>query len=433
VSARLSPILLTKMDETLTMDLRPVVLGVIGTVALSVAHARPPVLNLYTFASSPYQVPAMGGTGDAKVVGETVDTVNCAAGQAGWWTHIRVTPQNRAVHSLQRNLIDGYFAIDPSIELDTTAKRSNPVALEKWYFFTTTPEVVPESARTGVVDGSNEEAWLEDNGFDVFMSVSQPSQLLALLQRGRIDAALMDRRAMTDLHDPGKSGAGELNAHFLRYAPLYMYLSENFTAKNPDFLPAFNQFLPACMEGQITLSADEEARIRSLSERLFSEIDGMLNLQQAIDAGPRMENLTDVLTFDAKWQALAPATTPELAKAILELPGSRALHAWRLTHRDTVTEALLTNNLGTLVAMSQLASDYWQGDEPKFTRVVENIHAGSTGLDAIHISDIRYDASTSRFQVTVSAPVGPVSDGLPRGVLVLGLDIEKALGNRATH
>lgn len=414
------------------MDLRPVVLGVIGTVALSIAHARPPVLNLYTFASSPYQVPAMGGTGDAKVVGETVDTVNCAASQAGWSTRIRITPQNRAVHSLRRNLIDGYFAIDPSIELDSTAKRSNPVALEKWYFFTTDPDVVPESARLGVVDGSNEKAWLEENGFDVFISVSLPSQLLALLQRGRIDAALMDRRAMIDLHEPDKSRAGELNAHFLRYAPLYMYLSENFTANNPDFLRTFNEFLPACMEGQITLSADEEARIKSLSERLFREIDAMLDLQQAIDAGPRMENLTDVLTFDAKWQVLAPATTPELAKAILELPGSRALHAWKLNHKDVVTEALLTNNLGTLVAMSQLASDYWQGDEPKFTGVVENLHAGATGLDAMHLSDIRYDASTSRFQVTVSAPVGPVSDGLPMGVVVLGLDIEKALGNRVT-
>ena len=237
---------------------------------------------------------------------------------------------------------------------------------------------------------------------------------------------------MLCLSIPDASGAGKLRGHFLRYAPLYMYLSENFTANNPGFLPAFNRFLPGCMEGQITLSAEEEAQIRSLSERLLKEIDGMLNLQQTIDAGPRMENLTDVLTFDAKWQALSPATTPELAKAILELPGSRALHDWKLTHRDTVTEALLTNNLGTLVAMSQLASDYWQGDEPKFTRVVENIQAGSTGLDAMHISDIRYDASTSRFQVTVSAPVGPVLDGLPWGVLVLGLDIEKALGARVT-
>ncbi len=432
LGARLISVLLTKMDETATMDLRPLVLGIVGTVALSVCHARPPILDLYTYESSPYQVSSLAGTGVTNVVGETVDTVNCAASQAGWSTRIRITPQNRAVHSLQRNLIDGYFAIDPSTELDVTAKRSNPVTLEKWYFFSTEPDPVPESARVGVVDGSNEEAWLEENGFDVYMSVSLPSQLPALLKRGRIDAALMDRRAMIDLHSPDRPASGDLNAHFLRYAPLYMYLSENFTANNPDFLPAFNQFLPACMEGQITLSADEEVRIRNVAERLFSEIDGMLNLQQAIDAGPRMENLTDVLKFDTMWQALAPRHASELAKAILELAGSRALYAWKLTHREMVTEALLTNNLGTLVAMSQLTSDYWQGDEAKFARVIENLRAGLTGLDAMYISDIRYDASSSRFQVTVSAPVGPISDGIPKGMIVLGLNVERALGNRDT-
>lgn len=415
------------MDTAVTMDLRPFALGIIAVTTIN-CYAQPPIIDLYTFESSPYQMSALDGRGSETVVGETVETVECAAGQAGWSTRIRITPQNRALHSLQRNLIDGYFAIDPSTELDATAKKSNPVALEKWYFFTATPNVDLESARIGVVDGSNEKAWLEENGFNVVMSVSLASQLPALLKRGRIDAALMDKRAMTELHDPDRQGAGNLNEHFLRYAPLYLYMSENFTARNPDFLPTFNRFLPDCMEGRAPLSVSEERRIRRLARQLFLEVESMLNLQQAIEQGPRVENLTDVLTFDAKWQALAPKVAPDLAKAILELPGSLALHAWKLNHGGMVTEALVTNDLGTLVAMSQLSSDFWQGDEPKFSRVVENLKAGATGLDAMHISDIRYDASTSRFQVMVSAPVGPVSDGIPNGVIVLGLDIEKALG-----
>lgn len=415
------------MDASVTMDLRPLALGVLGITTASVCHAQPAVLNLYTFDSPPYQASVLAGAGIAEVIGETVDTVNCAASQAGWSTRIRVIPQNRAEHSLRRNLIDGYFAIDPSTELDATAQRSRPVTLEKWYFFTSGSGAVPESARIGVVDGSSEEAWLEANNYSVFMSVSSPSQLPALLERGRIDAALMDQRAMGNLHDKDRSTIGNLNAHFLRYAPLYLYLSENFTANNPDFLPSFNQFLPSCMEGQITLSVDEEARIRKLAARLFSEINSMINLQQAIDAGPRVESLTAVLNFDTKWQALAPRHTTELAKAILELPGSRALHAWRLTHKEIVTEALLANNLGTVAAMSQLTSDFWQGDEPKFIRVMDNLKAGLTGHDAMYVSDIRYDASTSRFQVTVSAPVGPVNHSLPQGIIVLGLDIENVL------
>lgn len=414
------------------MDLRPLALGALATLAVSVCHAGPPTLNLYTFESPPYQMSTHTG-GITDVVGETIDTVNCAANQAGWSTSIRVTPQNRAAHSLRRNLIDGYFAIDPSTELDVTAKRSNPLSLEKWYFFTTKAGPIPDIPRIGVVDGSNEKAWLEANGYNIFLSVSSPSQLPALIKRGRIDAALMDERTMTGLQQTDGAGYGELTAHFLRYAPLYLYMSENFNAKNPDFIPRFNRYLPKCMEGQITLSPEEEDRIRSLADGLFRELDSMLDLQQTIDAGPRLESLTDILNVDSTWQALAPVKATALASTILELPGSRAMYAWALTHRELVTEALLTNDMGTLAAMSQLTSDYWQGDEPKFSAVVANIRAGLSGLDAMYLSDIRYDASTSRFQVTVSTPVGPVTDNLPKGIISLGLDIENALANSRRH
>lgn len=284
-------------------------------------------------------------------------------------------------------------------------------------------------ARIGVVDGSNEKAWLQANGYNIFLSVSSPSQLPALLRRGRIDAALMDERTMSGLQHLEGTGYGELTAHFLRYAPLYLYMGEHFTANNPDFISDFNRYIPKCMEGQITLSAEEDEHIRKLAERLFSELDSMLDLRQSIEAGPRMENLTDVLTFDSIWRALAPEKATDHAMAILELPGSRTLNAWTLTHPELVTEALLTNDMGTLAAISQLTSDYWQGDEPKFKAVVSNIRSGLTGLDAMHLSDIRYDASTSRFQVTVSAPVGPIANNLPKGVISLGLDIENALAS----
>lgn len=411
------------------MDLRPLALGVIGITATTVGFAGPPQLNLFTFESPPYQMTALAGGGAVEVVGETIDTVSCAAGLAGWSTRVRVTPQNRAEHALRRNLIDGYFAIDPSTELDAMAKRSDPVNLEKWYFFTTASDVTPELDRIGVVDGSNEKAWLEANSYSIFMNVSAPSQLPALLNRGRIDAALMDKRAMTNLQDPDNAWAENLKAHFLRYAPLYLYMSENFTANNPDFLPTFNRFLPECMAGQITLSNEEEDRIRKLAGRLFGEIDSELDLLQAIDAGPRTETLTDILTTDIKWRALAPENATDIADTILKLPGSRTLHAWKRKHNELVTEAFLTNNMGTVTAMSQLTSDYWQGDERKFTQVLDNIRNGLSGTDAIYISDIRFDASTARFQVTVSAPVGPVADNIPQGIIALGLDVERALGD----
>jgi ABC-type amino acid transport substrate-binding protein len=392
-----------------------------------VCQAQPPTLNLYTFESPPYQVASQGKGGANRISGETADTVVCAANRAGWATRIRITPQNRAMHSLERNMIDGYFAIDPSAELDNIAKRSDPVALEKWYFFTSGDQLVTDNLRIGVVDGSNEEAWLEANNYSIFLSVTSASQLLALLKRERIDAALMDERVMNGLRlDNGGPGM-VLERHFVRYAPLYLYLSESFASSYPEFLGIFNRTLNSCMAGHLALSDEEERRIQTLSERLISEISSVLDIPQIIASGPRQESFTDVMTQDSMWQALAPFAATRLADRILDLEGSRTLHGWKVAQDGVVTEAMIMNNMGTLAAMSRLTTDYWQGDEAKFRKVLDATRQGHRGMDALYISPIRYDASTSRFQVTVSAPVGPITDGVPLGVLMLGLDAEEAL------
>src|SRR5690554_3808512 len=159
--------------------------GVFGALLSSVCLAQPLTLNLVTFDAPPYQAPGADLHDRSHVTGETVDTVMCAAGQAGVVPHITILPQNRAVYSLGHNLVDGYFAIDPSTELDTIATRSDPVALEKWYFFTLKPDLDLKTARIGVVGGSNEQAWLVANGYSIFLRINSPSQLLALLKRGR--------------------------------------------------------------------------------------------------------------------------------------------------------------------------------------------------------------------------------------------------------
>ncbi len=93
------------------MNLRLAV-GLTTVLASPLCQAQPPFLNLYTFESPPYQMVGSDTGGESQISGETADTVICAANRAGWSTRIRITPQNRAIHSLERNMIDGYFAID---------------------------------------------------------------------------------------------------------------------------------------------------------------------------------------------------------------------------------------------------------------------------------------------------------------------------------
>ncbi|MGO1461958.1 MAG: substrate-binding periplasmic protein [Marinobacter sp.] len=411
------------------MEYRPLAFGILALLIFQVCMAQPAELDLVTFEAPPYQSVESTGDKQRAITGETVETVTCAAKQAGWPVHITLAPQKRAIYSLKRNDVDGYFAADPSAELDSIARRSNPIALEKWYFFTPNSTPKPDKRRIGVVDGGNEEAWLKANGYTVYLGVVSASQLPALLKRERIDAALIDERVMEGLNIENNSFIDSLNPQFLRYAPLHLYVAKVFDATHPEFLPAFNQALPACMEKTLTLSSQESKHIEELAKTLIAELTEFVDVQSALKAGPKQESLAEILSIDSKWQALAPETELPLASHILSLPASQNLKAWQSSHQGLVTEIMVINNMGAITAMSQLTSDFWQGDEPEFLEVAGGeLSEESLDRKAFFISSIRYDHSTTRFQISVSMPVIPGSNHTPNGVIVLGLDIEKAMG-----
>ena len=103
------------------------------------------------------------------------------------------------------------------------------------------------------------------------------------------------------------------------------------------------------------------------------------------------------------------------------------MKSWKAGQSGLVTEAMITNNLGSLVAMSRLTSDFWQGDEAKF----QNIANGDD--EALYLSPIRYDASTQRFQVMASTRIRSEATGEFEGILAIGLDVEEALSRLDRH
>ncbi|MDY6797840.1 MAG: transporter substrate-binding domain-containing protein [Pseudomonadota bacterium] len=402
-------------------------LALLACVATATACGQERV-SLYTFLAPPYQE-LNGIIGGVQIIsGLTVDTVTCATEKAGWEPYISLVPQSRAIYALRNNATDGYFAGHSTPELNRTLTHSNPVALEKWYFYSLKPDINPSRARIGVVNGSNEHLWLEDNGYDAFLTVSSAPQLLALLSRQRIDTALMDSRVMQSL----LARSNELNKEqiyrrFLRYTPLYLYVSPDFNRRHPDFLDGFNTYLADCLSGQFALDNEERATLVALANELRDILVAETDLLNAILSGPRMESLAEILKADSLWQALATEEETELARQITQLPASDQLTRFVSRYQGLITEIMLTNDMGTVVAMSQLTSDYWQGDEPKFREML-NKEAGQPW-----ISSIRYDRSTSQFQVIASYPVSYRNQPEAAGVLMIGLDIGKALEQQPGH
>jgi hypothetical protein len=80
-------------------------------------------------------------------------------------------------------------------------------------------------------------------------------------------------------------------------------------------------------------------------------------------------------------------------------------------------EFILTDDQGANVAITGMTSDYWQGDEPKFTNTFAN------GKGETYIARPQKDKSTGEVISQVSVPV--MSDGKAIGTLTVGVRADK--------
>jgi hypothetical protein len=79
-------------------------------------------------------------------------------------------------------------------------------------------------------------------------------------------------------------------------------------------------------------------------------------------------------------------------------------------------EAFVTDNKGANVAAYPATSDYWQGDEEKWTA------SFNKGTGQIFLGPLEYDESTNTYAVQISAPL--YDRGVTIGVLVVGVTLD---------
>ncbi|BES72907.1 hypothetical protein RE428_39250 [Marinobacter nanhaiticus D15-8W] len=382
----------------------------------SVAAEQP--LQLFASPAPPYQYGA-----DGEIRGSTVDALRCALSETPWRPHIQMVPQRRASHSLQKGVIDGYLGIAPSAELNKHAVISAPLALEKWYLYSEQPVESLDGLRLGAIAGSNEAMWLERRGYDVTMQVATLEQLVALIDRQRIDGLVVDSRVMEAYLEQQEAfqPAPGLDAQFIRFAPLGLYLGNNFVNVHPDFLARLNARLDDCVTSGFQLDEKEAGEVLKQARALFANLQQQVNLEAALRSARNDYTLAEILMIDQLWQQASVKNPTDEALAITANPTSLALEHWQASHNGRITELMLIDHQGALVAMSRLTSDFWQGDESKFREVVANVDKG------LFLSPVRFDASSRHFQVIASKSIFDDRSGELIGVVAIGLDIEKAL------
>jgi C4-dicarboxylate-specific signal transduction histidine kinase len=118
-------------------------------------------------------------------------------------------------------------------------------------------------------------------------------------------------------------------------------------------------------------------------------------LVQAVkNENAKNKSLDQIKALDQQW-----INTPGIAdfmKAVLDNETAQYLDAIQ-QKKPFYAEIFLMDNQGALVAATDKTSDYWQGDEDKFS------HPFTTG--SMLVSDVAFDTSAQAYLVQISVPV----------------------------
>lgn len=392
------------------------------------AEVEQKTLKVATFVSPPYQL-----VNHDKVEGSSVKTLQCVLAQMNWQYDLQVYPQKRALRSLLTHKVDAVLSVSPeAFGQSSEFFISDPVALEKWfiYSFVSQPESakklgVNDFGRLGVILGSAQEAWLEQRGYPIKGRGVDLHILLNMLASSRFDSVLVDYyQVASPQHAIEWERLQGINLYFVKYMPKVMAFSRVFSANNKAFIAGFNRALSGCQPSTTRLTNDERVVIYRKSEPLLTELlknPALKNGVTAQNASGRFRP-DDVAGFELAWQAFKEGKANESLASVLNGPLAGELRALSDNSKGLVREIIVTDKYGFNVAVTDLTSDFYQGDEEKFQRLL------AEPKREYHTGTIQFDASSGLFLVHISVPLRN-DDGKLIGGLILGIDPEHALAN----
>ena len=126
----------------------------------------------------------------------------------------------------------------------------------------------------------------------------------------------------------------------------------------------------------------------------------------------RSKPLTEIKKLDKIWK-----NTPGVADYMRELMDFECADYLKRIQKSKsyFAEIFLMNNQGTIVAMTDKTSDYWQGDEVGFQK------SFNQGTGAVFVDEVNYDQSTRAELVQVSVPVMDGDKAI--GAITFGIEV----------
>ncbi len=124
-------------------------------------------------------------------------------------------------------------------------------------------------------------------------------------------------------------------------------------------------------------------------------------------------SLDQIKRLDKEWMSTKEVTP--FKRSLQENSAGEYLRK-HVTRNPTYGEAFLTDNQGANVAAFPATTDYWQGDEDKWTNSFNGGHG------KVWVGPVKFDDSSKTHQAQISAPVFDGDKTI--GVLVVGVKLD---------
>lgn len=364
----------------------------------------------------------------ARIRGGSLEHMECIFSRLQLPHKIIYMPWRRAYQEVRTRRIDGFFTTILLNEEETGGIYSEPLVLENWYWFwrsdTPEPDSWKSNYKLGVILGSPQAVWMQHNQYSTPIGVNNLPQLLKLLFRKRIDVVLADKEHFEKAAADLQISSDSYHFRFLRYVSLGAFFGDPLVQEQPLFLKDFNRHIYPCAPEGFQVSEYERQKIKQLMLPkmhkwiAFTEIIKPI-ASQNIDN--REKSLEQLLLKDAQWQEEFSSATPDFSATVLANPLSEKLRQLKEESAGLITEIIVMDERGFNAGISDMTSDYWQGDEEKYLQIFNR------PADTLFFDAVLFDESTRRFQVQISAQIYQAENPQAIGVMTVAVDIEKIL------
>ena len=162
--------------------------------------------------------------------------------------------------------------------------------------------------------------------------------------------------------------------------------------------------------GAITKLADTDIKSWISSPEIINAVKAQNQQNAGLTA-------VDINKMDKEWTSEVTKKEKPLIDKVLSNPLSAFLRKKLDDSNGLYTEIFVMDDKGLNVGQSNITSDYWQGDEPKWQQTY------AKGPGSINISEVDEDESTQTYQSQLSLPVVDPDTGKAIGAITIGINV----------